>query len=266
MMMNYDEYFHNFKLDGNCKILKPMVHIKGGKYYIDFYREGICNYTGDLLVKLPSLALRITRFLCLQSQNDNNGIVTIDMLYKYLYPDDPDGDIAKVSRAMSNFRSLNILSTDTTDAPFFVNQFIDMPKNGKYKILLDESAFIEEHTETREDATYNTINHNPLDIELKILLIEILNVTTELDHEIYLHNVSQKTALKAVQLFKKLDTFVYLYKNTNPLLSLSIERIVSCFDSYLFKLIDSMKQLYDDLEDEWIMYKKEFFSNLDSLL
>ena len=126
--------------------LKSIVKVKVGKsgqiLCIDLYRQRITLDDDDetYLMDIPNKAdaIIIIRYLCLQYENEYDGVVTNEMILDYL---DNDYDKTKddITKMMSRIGKIPIENTD-----FRFSDFIWSGKNGKFKIMLAESPFVDE--------------------------------------------------------------------------------------------------------------------------
>ena len=101
--------------------LKSKIQVKlansNQSVYIDFNRECICS-GNKILIALKPQGIKILKFLCMESQNENGGIVSIEEVQYYLYGDRPEKHEAAL-RAMYNLRSLKYESESDSDIPDF---------------------------------------------------------------------------------------------------------------------------------------------------
>ncbi len=125
--------------------LKRKVNILSG-FYIDFERCCVCvNSESHEEIHLTQQEIKILRFLCLQSDNENEGYVTNEQIFEYLYgrPYRHDGskpDLNNVTKAMSKLRSKSIKDGGVG---IDIHQIIESNRNGSFRLSLIESPFDE---------------------------------------------------------------------------------------------------------------------------
>ena len=123
--------------------LKAIVKVKVGKsgqiLCIDFNRYFITKEDGTYLMDIPGVdAIKLIRYLCLESQNSENGVVTNKMILNYVYENNYNITEKGVSDKIYKLINIEIEGTDLKFA-----DFIHRVKKGRYKIMLAESPFVE---------------------------------------------------------------------------------------------------------------------------
>lgn len=238
--------------------LKRKVNILSG-FYIDFERCCVCvNSESHEEIHLTQQEIKILRFLCLQSDNENEGYVTNEQIFEYLYgrPYRHDGskpDLNNVTKAMSKVRAKKSKNGDID-----IHQIIESDRNGSFRLKLIESPF---QNETVSDTGTNKCINEKLAKDFISMVKDLILLTDEIKSSMANGTVlSPEIVAESIEIHKGLRIYSQIYSSTNPVLSKCIVSVGTSLSDFFLNLYNEEIDT-NEVVEKWYDYLK----NLDKL-
>lgn len=239
------------------KELKKVVNISPN-VYIDFERPYLCYKSEFDGIHLTQNEVQILKFLCLQCDNENDGYVTNEQIFTFLYgqPYKHDGskpDLNNITKAMSKLRAKKSKNGDID-----IHQIIESDRNGSFRLKLIESPF---QKETVSDTGTNKCVNEKLAEDFISIVKDLILLTDEIKSSMVNGTVlPPEIVAESIEIHKGLRAYSQIYSSTNPVLSKCIVSVGTSLSDFFLNLYNEEIDT-NEVEEKWYDYLK----NLDKL-